>query len=243
MDTNINNKQIDEQQLINNFSWKLLISSNQSENDQNKNIAISPFAIHQLLSITANGALDGTKEEIMGTLGFDNVHQLNKRHNFIKKTLSMCKDYKITNAILTRYEGSIKEEFKKVSENSYDAQVVDLNQPQQIQNYLSKLDPVCSKMLEPLIQKTKEDLYVKLSLINTISFTGTWQTPFDKDYTRKRSFFDFQGKEIESDFMVIEEKHFFRETDTFTAVIKTYHNRNYARKKKLFFLPTHTLII
>ena len=85
-----------------NFQVKIFQEINKS--NIGKNLMISPLSIYHILSLTANGAVNKTLEEMVQALSEKNLVELNKNNKLISSSISSLKTIELANAVFTRFK-------------------------------------------------------------------------------------------------------------------------------------------
>ena len=63
---------------------------------------VSPLSIYHILSLTANGAVNKTLEEMLQALTEKRLDELNKKNKLISSSISNLKSIDLANVIFTR---------------------------------------------------------------------------------------------------------------------------------------------
>lgn len=177
-----------------------------AEEDEGKNIFISPISMEMALLMTYNGAKGETAEEMADVLGISDLdlEQINEESQALMQILTKSSEdvtMSIANSLWGRKDITFKQEYLESTTNYYQAKVesvdfskagtVDLingwiedNTNDKIQKMLSELDPL-----------------TVLVLVNAIYFKGTWEAEFDKDLTSEQDFTKGDGDTVTVDMM------------------------------------------
>ena len=164
------------------FQYKLfhqIILSKETEN-----IILSPISIHQIISLSSNGAIGETQSQIVSALSSTNVVELNKENSiinsYIKKDDSMNEHLIISNGIFTIYPP--KKTFLEICNIKYDATSEQLKSAAQINEW-------CAKNTNNKISKIVDNIdQTIMILINAVYFKAQWREPFEPEFTNKELF-------------------------------------------------------
>ena len=170
------------------------------------NLFISPLSISTALSMTANGAVGDTKAGIKKALHLEDVSD--EEMNAAYKTLIpflINLDPKVTielaNSNWYRQEYHIKDAFRKILAEYYDAEIraADFDDPA-TKNLINQwiADKTHGK-IKNMIDQIPSDAI--MYLINAIYLKATWQYQFDKDKTEMRDFHLADGSTIQVETM------------------------------------------
>lgn len=199
-----------EQEVIesaNGFAFDIFSKINQAE--QGKNLFISPLSISTALSMTANGAAGDTKEGIKETL-----HQLDLTDQEINEAYKTLIKYitdldpKVTmnlaNSNWFKQEYSIREEFRTILEDFYDAEVkgADFSDPVTKDLINNWIEDKTNGMIKDMLDQIPSNAV--MYLINAIYLKATWQFQFDKESTGMRDFTLENGNVIQTNMMFSE---------------------------------------
>ncbi|MCD6340443.1 MAG: hypothetical protein J7L51_00640 [Desulfurococcales archaeon] len=181
---NYNLEAIDSSVTEGNADFAIDIFKTLNEEDLNDNIFISPLSISTALSMTYNGALGQTKEDMMAALRYSNIDLsvLNTTYRNLIDYLEQADEeveLLISNSIWYREGDVIKEDFLNANKDFYDAEVRELDFSDEqaahtINNWISESTKgKIEKMLEPPISPD-----VVMYLINAVYFKGEWTNKF-----------------------------------------------------------------
>lgn len=180
------------------FSWNL-----NKLMPKDENYMFSPFSIKMALAMAAVGAEGETKNEILNTLGIDNLEQFNEFAKQTIDTYSRNEDVKlnIANSIWLNTDycpgADFSSDFKTSVENYYNAdsqKVNDSNAVQKINNWVK------DKTNEKITEIIRDSNFLSC-LVNAIYFKGEWAQQFNEDATNKSEFTDREGQKNQIDFM------------------------------------------
>jgi serine protease inhibitor len=157
------------------------------------NTIISPLSISYALSMTVNGAADGTRDSILKALRVSDssIVDLNKSYRDLTASL-LSVDSRITmdiaNSVWTEKKFSVKAPFADTLTSYFNAQarsfdITDPTVPAQINSWISDHT---NGLIKNMIDKL--DANTVMLLINAIYFKGMWKTQFDASATTSRTF-------------------------------------------------------
>jgi serpin B len=201
------------------------------EQDQGKDVFISPVSVALALAMTYNGT-DGTTQEAMAqVLGVEDLswEALNHANNALHHTLEHVGSgvqLNIANSLWARKGISFKPEFLQANESYYEAEVTVLN----------FADPKVPSIINAWVnQKTQEKIEkivdsvnpaTILFLINAIYFKGEWTDAFDEARTIEKPFTLVNGRQKQHPMMSRFGRYFYCQGEGFQAVILPYGDRN-----------------
>jgi serpin B len=157
------------------------------------NTIISPLSISYALSMTVNGAANGTRDSILKALRVSDTSMTDLNKSYKDLTASLLSvDSRITmdiaNSVWTEKKFSVKAPFDDILTSYYDAQaksfdLTDPTVPTQINSWISDhTNGLIKNMISQL------DANTVMLLINAIYFKGQWKTKFDSSATTSRTF-------------------------------------------------------
>ena len=155
-------------------------------------VFVSPFSASVALSMTAAGADGTTREEILGTLGFDcTIEECNAYNRSVMEQLTSLRDgveFNIANSIWVSDAFPLKGRFCRTVRKNYDAMVTNLDFADPASP--SVINRWCADNTAGRIDKMIEtiDPTTQLYLLNALYFKGLWTTPFDASLTREDIF-------------------------------------------------------
>ena len=227
---------LDETQLAyaeagNDFAFRFL---KQIDSCESGDWFVSPVSLQYLLGLVLDGAEGVTADEICRTLGYP-AGQSEAVDAYCRKMLTELPDLdkltqlKLANAIFFNNKMEIKVPYKKRVEKFYDAAVESLDFYQK-QKSLKVINGWCSKQTNGLIPSVLEDVSSDMFayLLNALYFKGTWMYPFNKKYTRERTFTLESGEKKEIKMMEKERKFGYGEDEICQRVTLPYGNGSYS---------------
>lgn len=199
----------------NNFAFDIFRKVLENE-DEGKNVMISPLSISYALSMTLNGADGTTREAMLETLRANGitVSDINEAYEELTKALlSVDKRViiSIANSVWTEKDFEVKQAFINILTNYYDAEskefdITDPTVPDKVNAWIEdKTNGLIKDMISGLPDNTV------MLLINAIYFKGKWTSEFDKDQTLDQPFYLYSGSSADvptmkqkSDFKVLD---------------------------------------
>jgi serine protease inhibitor len=214
----------------NDFALKITRRIN---DDEPGNFFISPLSVGYALGMTFNGAAGETREGIKKTLDFGNLSDDEINHSYYnlrKQLMGMDKkvEMEIANSVWFRNDLQVKNAFKGILAEYYDAVATGLNFG----------DPAAKDIINKWIEsKTRGKIRDMLDqipadavmyLVNAIYFKADWTFQFDKSATKKEPFKLNNGSEKLVDMMFskgVEVSYIV--SDKFTYIEVPYGNRQF----------------
>lgn len=208
------------------FSLRLFQGTLTEDGD---NDLISPLSAMLCLALVANGADGETLRQIEQGIGMD-IDTLNESLYAYTALLSDIEDCKMqtANSIWFRDGESltVEEQFLQTNADWYGAQVYqapfDNSTVKDINNWVKKHT---DGMIDSIIKEI--DPLTVMYLINALVFDAKWQTEYEKDDIRDRTFYNADGSRTTVDMMYSEESTYFQ-GDGFTGFAKNYKGGAYS---------------
>jgi serpin B len=189
-------------QAVNRFSAGLLQLS--SENNPG-NLMISPASVHLALAMTANGAEGETKAAMLevlagGGLSIDRLNRASRDWAALLSRTGEKTTVGIANSIWFDKGYAPSKSFLQRNRDFFGAEARSLDfrakgAPGVINGWVKKST---RGTIEKIIESIRRDEV--LFLVNAVYFKSDWQTPFEKNETRKQVF-HAPGKDVEVEFM------------------------------------------
>ena len=212
--------------------FQLNIFNEINKSNVGKNIMVSPLSIYHILSLTANGALNNTLNEMLKALNEKDLKSMNSVNIKLNSDIQKLTTVELANAVFTKFKPEA--EFIKMI-NQYKAEINTLESVAQVNKWCKeKTHNKIPKILDSL---TPNDLMV---LINAIYFKGKWVKSFDKRKTRKNNFLNFNKTPKEVFFMNATDDYMYFENKEVQALSINYKNDNL---EALILLPKHQIDI
>ena len=161
-------------------------------NDGSDIVFLSPLSASLALSMTANGASETTRQEMLSVLGFDcSIKEVNEYNRSVMDLFASEPDgveLNAANSIWVSDAFPLKGRFCRKVRKNYDAMVTNLDfaDPASV----SVINRWCADNTAGRIDKMIEaiDPATQLYLLNALYFKGLWTTPFDASLTREDIF-------------------------------------------------------
>ena len=204
------------------------------ENEQNKNIFISPLSVSMALGMTYNGADSTTLEAMHETLEYGDlsIDEVNESYQSLIKLLTELDPkviFEIANSIWYREGVSVENDFLNINQTYFNAVVraldfssddaADIINAWVDENTNGKIDKIVDSPINPL---------TVMFLINAIYFKGTWTYEFDEENTRDDTFFLPDGSEKECKMMSHQCDHNYFENELFQAIDLPYGDAGFS---------------
>lgn len=160
-------------------------------------VFVSPFSASVALSMTAAGADGTTREEILGTLGFDcTIEECNAYNRSVMEQLTSLRDgveFNIANSLWVSDQFPVKKSYIRTVRRNYDAKAANLDFSDPATP--SVINDWCSENTAGRIDKMIEtiDPATRMYLLNALYFKGLWTIPFDASLTRQDTFHGTDG--------------------------------------------------
>jgi serine protease inhibitor len=188
----------------NDFSFDIFSRINATEPD--KNTFISPLSISTALSMTANGAAGDTKQGIKTTLLQEDMSdmEINEAYKSLSNYLTNLDPkviMQLANSNWYRDQYHIKENFKSILQEYYDAEVraADFNNPDTKNQINGWIENKTNGKIKDMIDQIPSDAV--MYLINAIYLKATWQYQFDKKKTEQKNFTLANGSVVKTPMM------------------------------------------
>ena len=195
--------------------------------EQNKNVFISPLSISMALGMTMNGADGATKTAMQNTLEFQGITEtdINKSYQSLIELLvnldSKVK-FQIANSIWYRSGYSFEQSFFDVNSQYFDAviQGLDFGQASSVNIINSWVEDKTYGKIKTIIEEI--DPATVMFLINAIYFKGTWTYQFDENLTHDTMFNLLDNSQKECKMMTQHGVFPYFENEMFQAVDLPY---------------------
>ena len=215
----------------NDFAFRFL---QQIDQNAESDWFVSPVSLQFLLGLVLDGAAGETAGEICRTLGYPDG-QAEAVDAYCRKMLSelprldKATKLSLANAIFFNRMMKIEPSYKKRVESAYDAEVESLDFTRK-EASLRIINGWCSKQTNGLIPSVLDDVSPDMFayLLNALYFKGSWSDPFNRNYTRERTFTLESGRKKEIKMMEKERKFPYYEDDACQAVRLSYGNGAYS---------------
>lgn len=200
----------------------------QTEKSPGENIFISPLSLHMAMGMVANGATDDTRNEILKTLGAENLpmDQLNQSYLTLLEKLPSV-DPKVNlglaNSIWYKNNFSVAPAFLDLMKNYFKAQVTGLSfQPSDLTTINQWASDHTNGKIPEVLNTIDPDLV--LLLMNALYFKGDWRSAFNTANTRTEDFTRQDGSKMQVKMMHLEDTVRYAAMPAFDVVQKPYGN-------------------
>ena len=146
---------------------------------ENENIIISPNSIFQILSLFGNITKNNIQKEVLNSLNFDNITDLNKHNYNLLKIINELKCYKSINSIFLKKE--FLNDYINLTKN-FDIYCDEINSIEQINNWYSQKT---NNKISNLINNINNTNLISL---NGSYFIDNWGNNFNKEYIKNEIF-------------------------------------------------------
>lgn len=223
-----NMKDIDQNTTEKNSEFAFEIFKELNKEDIKDNIFISPLSISTALTMTYNGAVGKTKEDMEKALQYTglDIDEINNTYKNLLPYLSQVDksvELDISNSIWYREGEQVKEGFINTNKDVFDAEVTEIdfskeNAADIINDWIKestkgKIDKMLSSPISP---------DVIMYLINAVYFKGDWANEFDKKNTFTSQFNNIDGKDKEIQMMNKKSKVDYGSGDDYKVVRLPY---------------------
>lgn len=169
---------------------------------EGKNIFISPLSISMALHMTANGAVDETKEEMKAVLGVSHISDAEANQAVEDLTdLLLNMDRKVAlsvaNSIWYTDLFTLREEFTRLIQDHYDGRIegLDFSNPDAVKKTINDwVEQKTSGRIKDILDSVPDDAV--MYLVNAIFFKADWQYQFDASRTEEAPFFTETAGEV-----------------------------------------------
>ncbi|MBM7557396.1 serpin family protein [Halanaerobacter jeridensis] len=194
LDKEVQNKLIKE-----NYQFSYQLFKTISNNDREKNVAISPLSVSTVLTMIYNGANGETKTALAETLGLQGLTLAEVNNYYEKLQAQFSKpnqkvELKFANSIWTDDNLELKEEFMDNMDKYYQGQAfqTDFSKSSAVAEVNNWIAEETQGKIPDMIDSLTG---VKMMLINALYFKADWQTQFPKSNTRQELFTTGSGQE------------------------------------------------
>ncbi|BCL35737.1 serpin family protein [Nostoc sp. MS1] len=223
----------------NKFAFKLFSEVVKEENNA-KNISVSPTSVAIALAMTYNGASGSTQKAMAKTLELQGITlpELNSANAELNKLLQNPEEnvqLTIANSLWVNKNISLRPDFLQRNRDFYQAQVSNLdfqnpNATKTINNWVKENTKGKINNIVDTIEPNQA-----LFLINAIYFKGQWSQKFDKAQTKPQTFYTGSGQQKQHPMMSQKGEYRYFETPQFQAISLPYGQK---RNVSLYiFLP------
>ena len=159
-----------------------------------ENIMISPFSISSALSMTLNGAANGTLKDMKKALRLEGktIDQINSTYLKLMTDMVPIDNrvfVKIANSVWVEKKLVVKQPFVTDLKNSYfaEARDIDITDPKAVDIVNGWIAEKTNDKITNMLDRLDPDL--AMLLINAVYFNGKWRYQFDKKATKNEPFY------------------------------------------------------
>jgi serpin B len=201
---------------------------------ENDNKFISPFSISAALAMTYAGAKTETEKQMSNVLHFS-LDQKSFHKEFktlIDSLLKLSKkglELKIANSLWIQKDYIFLKEYLDFANTYYKSGVKKTdfkNQTEKSRQEINKwVELQTNNKIKQLIKPNILNKLTRLVLVNAIYFNGTWDNPFDKQFTVTGDFYTAGKTSVKVPFMNRADQYMYYENDLFQLVDIPYKNQ------------------
>ena len=203
------------------------------------NIFISPFSISTALTMTTNGAVGQTSDEMRNTLRINDMDMPSVNGSYqqlldVLPALDPATKLKLANSIWPKIGYPVLESFLSTNTEYFNSEVlpVDFTDPATLGLVNGWIEENTDGLIKDALVELPPD--VVMLLINAIYFKGSWQTEFNPEDTHRADFYTADDT-VQVDMMHLEEQAFpYFENGLFQAIDLPYGDSIFSMS---IFLP------
>ena len=198
-----------------------------------KNIFFSPASISMALSMTSNGAVGETYDDISSALRTDKMtlNEINEAYqsmHYDLESLDPKVKLNIANSTWANEGFDVKNAFSNDVDTYYDAEAYtrDFSKAKTV----DEINDWAAKKTENKIKKVLNEIdpAARMFLLNAIYFKGDWKNEFDKKLTQEADFFVSSNQTVKCDMMTTESDFAYFEGDQIQMVDLPYGNESFS---------------
>jgi len=178
------------------------------QDEEGKDIFISPLSVSMALGMTLNGADGTTYDAMRQTLAFEGLtnEEINKAYRDLIDLLTTLDDkvlFEIANSIWYRNTFQVENAFLETNKTWFDAEIKssDFSDPGTVNIINNWVSAKTHEKIKTIINSISPQTV--MFLVNAIYFNGTWKYEFDKDDTYASSFNLVDGGSADIEMMMI----------------------------------------
>jgi serpin B len=183
----------------NTFAFRLLRTVIQNE-EENKNILVSPLSASLALAMLNNGAARTTRNEIQTALGYGDCTQDDMNGYFQKmiaamQTADTCVTFESANSIWIREDFPVLAPFTETNQHYYGAQIRNVAFNPETADLINSW---CAEKTHGNIKKILEQISpdAVMYLLNALYFKGSWRHSFNREWTEDAPFYNQDGTTV-----------------------------------------------
>ncbi|WP_209329257.1 serpin family protein [Lunatimonas salinarum] len=208
---NIRELAVQEQQLSDaNTKFALKLFEQIVQRNPDNNLFISPYSVHQALSMTMNGNQGSVLEEFKALLevedlGLEEANQAAKDLTAFLLGLDPQVNLAIANAIWYKQEYQVQPPFKQTARDYYKAEIapLDMWDPNSVNIINNWIAQQTHNLIRDMLDHIPSNAV--MYLVNAIYFKADWTYNFPKANTKKEKFYPKPGQEVMVDMMSLGE--------------------------------------
>lgn len=189
-----------------------------------KNYMVSPFSLKMALMMAANGAEGDTQKEMLKTFGIEDILVYNQKAEELITKYNSKEDVKlnVANSIWLNKDIALNtifdDEFKALITQYYKGEASEVT----MQDAVTKINTWVEEKTNGKIKNLISDPVFLGALVNTVYFKGAWANQFDDYLTEKEMFTDYNGVQVEKEFMNKTNRFSYFEDDTMQMLKMPY---------------------
>ena len=193
---------------------------------------VSPMSVTYLMAMLANGADGATKQEILKTIGAENM-PVDEMNDFYHHLMGLFKKedpstaLNMANYVAVNKNFKLKSPFVTTLQDSYLAGVESLDF--QKNSTLGHINGWCKKQTGGMIPSIVDEIDASAVsyIMNAIYFNGTWKDKFDKKNTLLERFQGYTRDVKRAQMMHRSDEYDYFSNDTYSAVEMPYGNGSF----------------
>jgi serpin B len=197
------------------------------------NIMISPFSITSALSMTLNGAADGTFDAVKSALRYDgqSLEEINDTYRRLVTEMVPVDErvvVEIANSVWAENNFRVKREFMDALREWYlaEARNFDVSDPRSVDIINGWIEEKTHDRIQKMLSSLDRDLV--MLLINAVYFNGKWKYQFDAKFTAERPFYLTPGNPVNVPVMYQKQKFSVAKPEGVTLIELPYGQGNYS---------------
>jgi serpin B len=179
------------------FAFDLLKTVHKNE-DAQTNIFVSPLSLNLALLMLNNGAGGETQKELENVLGAENIPR-EALNTFAQKIVKAMQEldtravFESANSIWIKKDFPVLDPFKEANQQYFEAEV--RNEDFTLPSTLGLINGWVEEKTHGKVPQILNNIdpLARMYLINTLYFKGFWETPFLKENTADKPFFNHDG--------------------------------------------------
>lgn len=218
----------------NNFAFKLLQEIHNQEPDST--VFISPISASLALTMTMNGADGETLQEMRNVLEYstDDLKEINAACKaLIDELYELDTDveFNLANGIWFTDRYTLQSNFRELNQSYFNAKIesLDFTDVEHSMNVMNSwVEDQTKERIKNLIKESDFAGPVVMFLINAIYFKANWEYQFNKESTRKSSFYTINGDQVNCQMMSQKQEFSYYSNKNIQAIDLPYANDNYS---------------